>query len=341
MDYKVLAVTTKMTNEDWLALRGGGIGGSDAGIIMGYSRWKSPFTLWAEKSGLVKNEFKGNKATSWGHRLELPVAEQYAEENNRAVVSWNVMLQSTRWEFMKANLDFLIVKPSEKFPAGVVTQWDEKKPPEDILAILEIKTAGIVGRGGIGEWDNEGVPRLYELQGCHYSAVTGIPRVVFGALVAGEGLLVRGRLYEEDDLNELVGAELEFWEHVQNGTPVNTDSNNDTFQTIKTLHPKSEEGTAVEANAELANVFFEWQRAKDKADEAEKIATELRAKLLLAIGNAEALQYNGETLFTYKSTKAGEELDVKALMEAHPELVAQFQKPKAGYRVLRPNRNRL
>lgn len=44
------------TREAWLKQRNKGIGGSDAGIILGVNKYKSPYTLWAEKSSLLESE---------------------------------------------------------------------------------------------------------------------------------------------------------------------------------------------------------------------------------------------------------------------------------------------
>ena len=32
------------------------IGGSDVGVILGLNEWKSPYTLWAEKVGRIRQE---------------------------------------------------------------------------------------------------------------------------------------------------------------------------------------------------------------------------------------------------------------------------------------------
>jgi hypothetical protein len=45
--------------------------------------------------------------------------------------------------------------------------------------------------------------------------------------------------------------------------------------------------------------------------------------------------YDGDTLYTYKSTKDQEALDSKALKESMPEVYQQFSKTKPGYRTLR------
>ncbi len=53
--------------DEWLRVRNTGIGGSDAGVILGLNKWKSPITLWAEKTGQVApNDMSGNMAVEAG-----------------------------------------------------------------------------------------------------------------------------------------------------------------------------------------------------------------------------------------------------------------------------------
>ena len=41
---------------EWLAWRRSGIGASDVAGILGISPWASPFTVWADKLGLLPDE---------------------------------------------------------------------------------------------------------------------------------------------------------------------------------------------------------------------------------------------------------------------------------------------
>ena len=43
--------TRGMSREEWLMQRRKTIGGSDAAGIVGLSKWASPFSVWAEKTG--------------------------------------------------------------------------------------------------------------------------------------------------------------------------------------------------------------------------------------------------------------------------------------------------
>lgn len=50
---EVLAKTSEMSRDEWLIERRKGIGGSDASIILGLNKWKTPFELWLDKTGQV------------------------------------------------------------------------------------------------------------------------------------------------------------------------------------------------------------------------------------------------------------------------------------------------
>jgi putative phage-type endonuclease len=333
---EVVAKTTDITRDEWLEVRRSGIGGSDLASVLGESKWTSPLALYANKTGLVQSNDNTNEAMEWGNALELAVAQRVAKVYDAAVVSWPVVLRSRSNPFMLANLDFLIVEPSEDFPVGVVTEWNsEIEPPCEVVNILEIKTTGIVGRAS-REWEDDNVPLAYERQGNHYSIVTGIEGVVFAALVAGSGLQVRGRLYNSPEKNAwIVEKEREFWADCMNHVepePIGSDSD---FDVIKSLYPKHEEGASIEADDFLLDTILAYSKMKTELDEAERRVKELRAKIELAIGANESLTHHGRLVATFKATKDGTTVDTKALAEAHPEIVAAFTKPKSGYRVLR------
>ena len=42
------------SREEWLALRRGYIGGSDAAAVVGLSPYVTPYQVWAEKTGKVE-----------------------------------------------------------------------------------------------------------------------------------------------------------------------------------------------------------------------------------------------------------------------------------------------
>ena len=328
---KVIAKTTELTHDEWLDLRKTGIGGSDAGTILGVNPYSSPYALWADKTGLVENVFKGNAATEWGNRLERTVAEAFAEQSGCAVVEWPVMLQGRNtWEL--ANVDFFIVEPSEVTPAGQVTSVDSE--PNNISAILECKTTGIVGKGNAKGWDNNQVPASYYWQGAHYAMVTGISQVYFACLIGGQGIVVRSRDYTAECLAGLRDAETSFWELVEKKSPPEFTGADAEFEVLKSLYPSST-GTSVEVSEFIVDCLSEYRMAKQEAEEAEAAVKAIRIELEAAIADADEATWNGQALYTYKSNKVGEQFDTKRFKEENPELWAQYVTERKGARVLR------
>ena len=55
--------------EEWLDIRKKGIGGSDAGAIMGKNKYKNIIDVWKDKTGRVQNNFT-SPAAQRGKNLE-------------------------------------------------------------------------------------------------------------------------------------------------------------------------------------------------------------------------------------------------------------------------------
>ena len=72
--------------EKWEEIRNQGIGGSDIACIMGYNKWKSPYTLWTEKTGQSQSEdLSDNEFVYWGTVLEQAVANRFVELTGKKV----------------------------------------------------------------------------------------------------------------------------------------------------------------------------------------------------------------------------------------------------------------
>ena len=65
MNAKTLVSTAGLSYEDWLEYRKQGIGGSDASVVCGINRYKSPVELWMEKTGQLPHQETG-EAAYWG-----------------------------------------------------------------------------------------------------------------------------------------------------------------------------------------------------------------------------------------------------------------------------------
>jgi putative phage-type endonuclease len=346
------------TEEEWVEARHAGIGGSDAGTVLGVNSYNSRYELYGDKTGLFPKGFTGNRATEWGHRLEPLVALAYAEERNQAVVEWKVLIfDDNGFEF--ANIDYLIVTPSEEFPAGKVTYWESEEPPPGILAILEVKTTGIVTSGTAHKWKGGQVPDTYLVQGYHYINVLlpllPEPRIIFAALLPGEGdeftsITVRTLgIRDDDDLkwdeNTAQGirnSNEEFWNMVMFRIEPDIDGSSSTTEAIARRYPKSTPLKEVNLGEDFVELWDEWGELKTAETKAKEATSSARNRINAAIGDGELVYAtkNGESvlLATYATNKSSWKFDADAFRADNPDLYQKFLYEATGARVLRPKK---
>ena len=84
MSYNTIADTRTLTHDEWLALRRTGIGGSDAGAIMGVSPYKGAFSVWADKMGKLP-PLEDNEALRRGQRPQGAARVQHASQRGAPV----------------------------------------------------------------------------------------------------------------------------------------------------------------------------------------------------------------------------------------------------------------
>jgi len=154
--------TENMNRAEWLNLRRSGIGGSDAGAIMGLNKYATLLSVYLAKKEMT--QFSGNAATEWGNLLEEPVRQKTREEFGCPIETVPGMFTSKERPFMNANLDGLIYFAEEREIGGTKVQG---------LCGHEIKTS----RTGDGFTDDE-IPDSYYAQAQHYMAVTGLEMFV-------------------------------------------------------------------------------------------------------------------------------------------------------------------
>lgn len=196
MSSRILVSTENMPYEDWLHYRKLGIGGSDASVVCGINRYKSPVELWMDKTDQLPYQEAG-EAAYWGTQLESLVRSEFTKRTGIEVEQVHQLLQSEERPFMLANLDGICEHPDY----GPV--------------IFEAKTASAYKAS---EWEDS-IPDEYLLQIQHYMSVTGYSGAYIAVLIGGNTF--RWKFIERDE--ELIAAmielEADFWNHVQNNTP--------------------------------------------------------------------------------------------------------------------------
>lgn len=192
--------TPEEISKAWHEQRDKGVGGSDAGVIMGVNRWKSIEQLWAEKTGRVKPEDISHKpCVILGNALEPALRAEYAYRHTDVQVEEPLyMLQDVEHPWRQASLD------------GIITCSDGMRE------VLEIKT---VGGFSAHSWDLGGVPESYACQVLHYMAVSGYRRAQLIAMIGNSRIIERSVERDELLIEMIEDAVDEFWNHVQTDTP--------------------------------------------------------------------------------------------------------------------------
>jgi putative phage-type endonuclease len=244
-------------SQEWLDLRGSGIGGSDVGTICGLNKWESPFTLWAKKTGKISSEIPDNEAMEWGRRLESVILDKFTDAHPEL----QVMRDVGTWRHKDRH--WQIANPDALFFDG------------EAYGVIEVKTAQYED-----DW-SDGPPLSYQSQVQWYLQT-------FGFELAHVIVLFHGNRYREFELpankfeqdTYLSNVEM-FREYVAADAQPDFDGALSTFQTIRQLHPQIED-----AEVELGDLGMYYQLAEAELKQAETKFNEMRSRVLDAMGSA-------------------------------------------------------
>ena len=301
----VIVNTENLSYAEWLDYRKTGIGGSDAAVVCGISKYKSPVELWMEKTDRLPYEEAG-EAAYWGTQLESVVRAEFTKRTGIEVTMIKQILQSEEYPFMLANLD------------GVCEH------PDLGTCIFEAKTASAYKAA---EWEDT-IPDEYMLQLQHYMAVMGFNGAYIAVLIGGNTFRWKFIERDEEMISMLIKLESDFWNYIQKDTPPPLDGSE---ASAKFLAERFSECTG--AKIELPESAAELLTEYDNACEELEIITERKQKaenlLKEMLGNNE-IGTSGERVITWKSISQ-ERLDTKTLKAEHHTLYKKYVN-KTSYR---------
>lgn len=262
--------------QEWHDLRASGIGGSEVAVICGLSKWESAFTLWAKKTGRIEESFTGSEAMEWGNRLEPVIIDKFEDEHpefivHREVGTWH----HPEREWQRANPDAI-------FQAG------------DEFGIIEVKTSQFED-----DW-RDGVPRYYEAQVQWYLQVFGYDHAFVVVLFHGNKYAefeVKASPFVQDTNLETAAL---FRDALETDKAPDYDGSASTLQTVRTLHPEIDP----DGEEELGWLGVEYFAAAANVADAESKLTELKSRVISAMGTAKKGLIEGEWALT-RQAKAG------------------------------------
>ena len=306
-----LVDTRTIDRRQWLDVRKGGIGSSDAAAAVGLNPYKSPLELWLEKTGrveVVEQREDMEAATYWGTLLEPLVAAAYTAKTGNKVRRLNAVLQHPSFPYLLANIDREVIgQPG--------------------VQILECKTAGEFGSR---LW-KDGVPEYVQLQVQHQLAVTGKQAADVAVLLCGQKLEIHRIERDEELIARLIVLETRFWEMVERDIEPPADGSESAAHALRQLYRGND--TRVDfTDDDMLNASFDALVALSaELDAKGQQAEQLKQSLQQAMGDAsKAVFRRGEVRF--KRSKDGTGFDGKRFKADHPDLAAQYEFTKPGSR---------
>lgn len=198
------------SHDEWLKARQAqGIGGSEAGAVLGVNKYQSNVDLWELKTGRREPpNLSENAAVQFGKYAEPLLRELFKQDYPEYIVNYHEF-----WIYV-----------NDQYPFIFATLDGELTAPVGSRGILEIKTTTIQNKSQWDEWDGR-IPDSYYAQVLHQMAATGWDFVILKAYIRyhvdGE-VRVSIRHYRinrsdvQADIGYLIQQEAAFWEDVQN-----------------------------------------------------------------------------------------------------------------------------
>ena len=285
-------ISTKgMSREEWLERRRKTIGGSDAAGIVGLSKWASPFSVWADKTGRAA-EKADTEAMRQGRDLEDYVARRWMEETGKRVYRLAAMLYNPQYPFAHADVDRMVMGEN----AG-----------------LECKTTFSLD---LKQFNGVEFPVQYYAQCVHYLAVTGAERWYLAVLAYGRGFFTFTLERNQAEIDALMASEKAFWRYVEQDTPPAADGSDATTAALQEVYPISTHTTTALFGRDA--VLREYMRLKEDKKVLDTRIGEIENTIKADLGDAESGS-SGLFNVSWKS-QTRQTFQAKAFAKDHPNI---------------------
>lgn len=282
------------------------LGGSDAAGVLGLSRWDTPLSVWAEKTGQFVRPDLDSEAAELGRELEDYVAKRFCRKTGKSVVRAEGTVFHPDFGFLGANVDRLLEGEEAGLECKTCSPWKSK------------------------EWEGEDIPQEYIAQCYHYMMVTGLRKWYIAVLIGNQEFKWKEIAWDPKIGAQMLQRETTFWTEFVIPKVMPSQITRFDADTLQGLFPVAEEGKVLQLGDDASKLCenLEALKADAKSLEQQIDLTENQLKALL--GAAE-----GADTPLYKirwSNLITKRFDTKAFEAQHPELCAKFRKPTASRR---------
>lgn len=257
----------------WLELRAQDLTSTEIPALFGVSPYMTEFELFHRKRQNLIVEFEANERSKWGLRLQDSIAHGIAEDQG--------------WEIRR--MEEYLREPTRRLGSS----YDFAIGKDGLLEIknvdsLQFRDSWIV------DGENIEAPPHIELQVQHQLALSKRDFAHIGALVGGNRLILIKREPDEKVINAIKKRSQEFWNRVDENKEPTPDFSRDS-DVIARLYGLAEAGKLFDArgDSEINSLVQEYRAAGEEEKKAGLIKDEVKARLLVRLGDCEKAAGDG------------------------------------------------
>lgn len=297
----------KQDSEEWHQARAAGIGSSDIASILGLSSFKSAFTLWHEKVGLIQPatpDERWQRKLAYGHHMEPFVAGLFQKKHPELFVQETGSWRNRERPWQLANPDrlvFLDHSPADEPVAHSVVElktfptlsdWEDGPTPGYLaqlkwqLDVFGYRTGWIAGYANMS---GDYVDHEVELDPFEADAVRAKAHLFW--LSVEEAQLLLEEVNDAESVRDVL----------QELAP-DIDGSEGTYQTLRRLNPSLNRGEEAVIPEEIADEYLE-ACANYKWHEAD--LNKWKGHLLAHMGTAQYAVFGGKKIASRVAVRDG------------------------------------
>ena len=271
---------TKVANvrED-IENRNGYIGGSDIGTIMGVNQWKSPYTLWAEKTGLIEVEDISDKDAVWfGVMEEDIIAKRFTMKTELKVKKSNYAYGCKEYPYLRGHVDRIAAKGKWGLEIKTTSSWNKTK------------------------YDEGEIPESHYWQCMFYMFLTGWD-TWYLATKRDNRFYITKISRDDEAIERMLDACEDFWNHVQSGEPVEIDGSDSTQETLEQMYPEEHQGETVNLESQEDTLLALLELGTQEKN-LKELKTKYQNEIKAVLGEAEKGE-TGQFIVSWKANAKG------------------------------------
>lgn len=292
-------------NGDPAAERNMFIGGSDAGTILGLNPYKSPYTLWCEKTGrITPDDISDKESVWWGNYDEEGVAQRFCMKAEKKVTKSNFTYYLQEYPYIAGHIDRRVVGEQAGLECKTTSSWNHTR------------------------YDEGDIPPIHYAQCQHYMLVTGWKYWYYAVKKDNTDFFWMRIDRNEEYIRTLLRFEIEFWAHVLSNTPPGIDGSASTGKTLDTMYsdkPEEKNEHPIILNSADAEELVQINDISHQID----ILSDLKNAKINAFKDRMGYNPLAEGCgfrIKYKATRGRETIDAKRLKKECPDIYEEYKK---------------